>query len=215
MAIRIDHRNYFQMLLSVLFHEIDIIDIFYYRSPYNHLSITLSIYIFELCIDLALNCLLYTDEVVSRKYHNDGDLEFIISFALSCMSNILTSFISFIVNKLVNYADVLEFIIKDVTLKKVYFLNIIRFKKYLAIKLVCFYLLQILINSAMCYYLMIFCTVYHKTQGSIAINYLLGIAQSMGISAGLTIIISLMRYLSLTYRWKYLYNTSKYLFENF
>ena len=96
-----------------------------------------------------------------------------------------------------NYADVLEFIIKDVTLKKVYFLNIIRFKKYLAIKLVCFYLLQILINSAMCYYLMIFCTVYHKTQGSIAINYLLGIAQSMGISAGLTIIISLMRYLSL------------------
>ena len=213
--VPLDHRNYFQMLLSVLFHEVKLIDIFYYRNPYNHLSLTLSIYIFELCIDLALNCLLYTDDVVSKKYHNNGQLEFIISFALSCMSNILTSFISFAVNKLVNFADVLEFIIKDVTFKKEYFLNIIRFKKYLAIKLVCFYLVQIIINSAMCYYLMIFCTIYHKTQGSIMINYLLGIGQSMLISFGLTIIISLMRYLSLTYRWRKIYNVSKYLFEKF
>ena len=47
------------------------------------------------------------------------------------------------------------------------------------------------------------------------INYLLGIAQSMAYSFGLIIIISLMRYLSLTYRWKSFYNTSKYLFEKF
>ena len=67
----------------------------------------------------------------------------------------------------------------------------------------------------MCYYLMIFCTVYHQTQGSIMINYLYGIAQSMIFSLSLTIITSLIRYLSLTYRWKNMYNISKFFFEKF
>ena len=62
---------------------------------------------------------------------------------------------------------------------------------------------------------MIFCTVYHQTQGSIMINYLVGIAQSMTLSLSLTIFTSLIRYLSLTYRWKNIYNTSKFFFENF
>ena len=214
-ALRIDHRNYFQMFISVLAHEIDIIDIFYYKNPYKHLSISLSMFVFELCLDLTLNCLLYTDEIVSKKYHNNGSLNFFISLSLSFMSNIFSSLISYLVSKLANYPDILEYIIKDIAYKKEYFLNIIRFKKYLVIKLTCFYFVQIVINSSMCYYLMIFCTIYHKTQGSIMINYLLGIAQSMAYSFGLIVIISLMRYLSLTYRWKSFYNTSKYLFEKF
>ena len=68
-AIRLDHRNYFQMFFSVLAREIGVVDIFYYKNPYNHLSIILSIYFLELCLDLALNCLLYNslyNEEVSR-----------------------------------------------------------------------------------------------------------------------------------------------------
>ena len=67
----------------------------------------------------------------------------------------------------------------------------------------------------MCYYLMIFCTVYHKTQGSIMINYITGVAESLAISLGLALITSLMRYLSIKYKWKSIYYTSKYFFENF
>ena len=106
-------------------------------------------------------------------------------------------------------------IIKDVMDKNIYFLNILKFKKFLSIKLSFFFMIQTLINLGMCYYLMIFCTIYHKTQGSIMINYITGIAESMAISLGLTIITSLMRYLSIKYRWKYIYYTSKYFFENF
>ena len=214
-ALRIDYRNYFQMLISVLAHEIDIIDIFYYKNRFKHLSISLSIYIFELCLDLTLNCLLYTDDVVSQKFNNNGSIKFLTSISLSFMSNIFASIISFIVGKLANYAEVLEFIIKDIIFKKYYFLNIINYKKYVVIKLIAFYFVQLIVNSCMCYYLMIFCTVYHKTQGSILMNYAMGIAESMIISFGLTIIISLLRYLILINRWKYIYNASNYLFENF
>ena len=67
----------------------------------------------------------------------------------------------------------------------------------------------------MCYYLMIFCTVYHNTQGSIMINYLTGVAESMIISFALTLITSIMRTIGLKCGVKSIYYTSKYFFENF
>ena len=215
MALRIDNRNWFRMFLSVIAHEIEIINIFYYRNPYNHMTIIFSTYTFELCLDLTLNTLLYTDDVVSEKYNNNGSLEFFTSLSLSFMSNVFASIIAFIVCKLADYADVMELIISSVAKERQYIANIIRFKKYLAIKLTGFYIIQMIINLAMCYYLMIFCTVYHKTQGSIMLNYLLGIAQSIGISIGLALITSLIRYLSIKYRWRNIYYTSKYFFDKF
>ena len=67
----------------------------------------------------------------------------------------------------------------------------------------------------MCYYLMIFCTVYHKTQGSIMINYIIFISESILISLSLSIITSLIRLLIIKYQCKSIYYTSKYFFEYF
>ena len=54
--------------------KIGLLNLFCNRSPYIHLSLTISIYLFELLLDLTLNCFLYTDDVVSEKYHNNGSL---------------------------------------------------------------------------------------------------------------------------------------------
>ena len=214
-AIRFDDRNYAQMFLSVIFSEIKIIRIFYYKNTFEHLSIILSEYTFELCLDLTLNCLLYTEDVISEKYNNNGSIKFFTTLSLSFMSNIISSIISFFICKLSDYVEFFELIIHDVTDKSKYLLNMLKFKKYLCIKLSAFFIIQTIFNLMMCYYLMIFCTVYHKTQGSIMINYLTGIAESMAISFGLALITSLMRYLSLRCRWKSIYYTSKYFFEKF
>ena len=214
-ALRMDKRNFFQIFLSVLSHEIKIISIFYYRHPYEHLSIILSHYMFELCLDLTLNSLLYTEDVISEKYNNNGSIRFFTSLSLSFISNIISSIIAFFLSKLSDYAEFLDLIIKDVMEKSKYYLNIIKFKKLLCIKLTAFFFIQTLINLAMCYYLMIFCTVYHNTQGSIMINYLTGVAESMIISFALTLITSIMRTIGLKCGVKSIYYTSKYFFENF
>jgi len=62
---------------------------------------------------------------------------------------------------------------------------------------------------------MIFCTVYHNTQGSVMINYLTGVIESIIISFGFTLIISILRTISIKCRSKSAYYTSKYFFENF
>ena len=214
-ALRTDKRNYFQIFLSVLSHEIKIISIFYYRHPYEHISIILSEYIFELCLDLTFNCFLYTEDVISEKYNNNGSIRFFTTLSLSFISNIISSIIAYFLWKLAYYAEFLEFIIKDVNYKSKYYLNIMRFKKFLCIKLSAFFFLQILINLAMCYYLMIFCSVYHNTQGSVLINYLTGVIESIIISFAFTLIISILRTISIKCRSKSAYYTSKYFFDNF
>ena len=212
-ALRIDKRNFLEIFISVLAHEIEIIDIFYYKRLLTHVSIILSIYTFESCLDLTFNCVFYTDDVVSEKYNRNGSIKFFTSLSLSFISNIVSSIISYLVSQLAEYGNIMELMLKDIVIKKQYFLNMIKFKKYLTLKLSGFFLIQAIINLGMCYYLMIFCTVYRKTQISVLINYIIGVVESMAISLGLTILISLLRYLSLKYKWKTIYYTSKYLFE--
>ena len=214
-AMRLDTRPIHHIFLYVLANKIDIIDMFFYSNPYVHLSISITLYIFSFLLDVTLNCFLYTDDAVSEKYHNNGHLETATSFLLSFMSNIFSSIIAYFVSKLIEYSDILEFILKDSVTKDEYFLKIIKFRKYLILKLIIYYIVQIIFNFVMCYYLFIFCTVYHKTQGSILLNYLIGIAESICISLGLSIITSLIRFLSLKNKWTNMYYTSKFFFEKF
>ena len=214
-ALKVDNRSFFKIFLSVLFNEIKIISIFYYKSPYDHFSIILSKYIFELCLDLTLNCLLYTEEVISEKYNNNGSIEFLTTLTLSFMSNIISSFITYFITKLAQYVEFLENIINEVKIKPYYFMNIIRFKKLLSINLGLFFFVELIINLGMCYYLIIFCSLYHKTQRSIMINYVTGFIESFIISVGITLVTSLLRFIGIKYRIKHIYYTSRYLFENF
>ena len=138
-ALRTDKRNYAQIFLSVMYSEIKIIRIFYYKNTFEHLSIILSEYIFELCLDLTLNCILYTEDVISEKYNNNGSIKFFTTLSLSFVSNIISSIICFIICKLSDYAFFFEMIIKDVMDKNKYFLNILKFKKFLCIKLSFFF----------------------------------------------------------------------------
>jgi len=212
-ALRIDKRNYFEMFISFLAKEIDIVKIFYYKSPYSHISIHLSLFLFESSLDFALNCLLCNDVVISEKYHNNGKILFITSLTLSCISNIVSSFLSFIIGKFANYEDTFEYILNDVLEQNKYFMTIKKFKKYLTIKLIVYFTIQTIFNCFICYYMIIFCSVYQKIQINIIINYLYGIIQSMLLSLIISLVISLIRYLSLKYRWKYIYYTSKHFFE--
>ena len=76
-----------------------------------------------------------------------------------------------------------------------------------------FFILQTIINGFIWYYLVIFCTVYQEIQVTIIVNYLIGLCESMILSLDLSLIVSLIRYLSIKYKWRDMYYTSKHLFE--
>ena len=128
---------------------------------------------------------------------------------------IIPAIIVFIIAKLTNYTEIIESIVRDVKDKKKYIINVMRLFKYIKIRLGVFYVLQLSTILIMTYYLFIFCTVYHQSQGSIMVNYIIGACTSLAISTGLTIIITFLRAISIKYRYHQLFNISKYLYDHF
>ena len=63
---------------------------------------------------------MYNDDVVSEKYHNNGQLKAATYLVLSIMSNIFSSTTRYFLEKLSNYSDSLEAILKESYMKKYY-----------------------------------------------------------------------------------------------
>ena len=213
-ALRIDKRSLFQIFISVMINQIEFLSLFLYRNPFSHCTLTISIYLYELLLDLTMNCFLYNDDVVSEKYHNNGELTMFTSISLSFISNIVSSLIVFIISKLTNYTELIESIIREIKNKQKYISNYVRFFKYIKLRLGLFYFLQLITLLVMTYYLFIFCTVYHQSQGSIMVNYIIGACISLAISTGFSIIITSLRAISIKYKCHQLFNISKYLYDH-
>ena len=214
-ALRIDKRTIVQTFISVIKNKIDILNLFYYKKNFSYFSLDISIYLFELLLDLTLNCFLYTDDVVSEKYNNNGEISMLTSLSLSLISNIVSAIVVYIIVKLVNYVELLEIILKNVKNKKIYYYNIIRYFIYIKIRLSFYFFFELSLSLMMTYYLFIFCSVYHQSQGNIMVNYITGACISLATSFGLTLIITICRNLSLKYKSVYFFNISKYLYDCF
>ena len=214
-ALRIDRRQFWDMYLSIIFNEINAINIFYYKNEYVHLSLTTSIYAFSELLDFTINCFIYSDDEVSEKYHNNGSLTMVTSLSLSFLSNMFSNILVFIIAKLTNFSEILDVLIKDVRDKEIYRWNIVRITKYIRIKLFIFYFIQFISLIIMIYYLFIFCAVYNNSQISIALNYFYGILESFAISLVLAFITTILRYMGLKFKISRLYNISKYCYQHF
>ena len=88
-AINFDKRNIWNIFCSFLIQKIELISFFYLKSQIK--IILIGEYIFSLLINLFFNTLLFSDDVVSHKYHNNGELDIIVTLVLSILSNIITS----------------------------------------------------------------------------------------------------------------------------
>ena len=113
--------------------------------------------------------------------------------------------------KLGEYSNFLEILIRDITYAKYYYINLLRFRKYIKLKLSFFYLIQFTFYILMTYYITIFCIIYSKAQISFMINYCYGVIESFAISLELSIIITIMRFIGLKYKRINIYRTSQYL----
>ena len=68
------------------------------------------------------------------------------SLVLSVISNIVASLFTIFISHLTDYSEIFEAIITDVKNKKKYFENILRFMKYIKIRLSFFYILEMVLK---------------------------------------------------------------------
>ena len=150
LAIIKDKRNIFQIFISIIFKKIDIINFFYGNEK---IKIILVIeYIISLLINFFFNALLYSDAVISHKYHNNGELDLIVTLTLSILSNIITSILCYYIRYSRGIEERMEQIME--IKKKIYYLyNTSKFFNYLKFKFFCFLISQIIIVACCFYYI--------------------------------------------------------------
>ena len=211
-AIREDKRNIFQVFKSILFSKILIINLFI--EEYKIKEIAVCEYILSLLIAFFFNALLYSDEVVSHKYHNNGNLDFIVTFALSILSNILTSIIQYFLEYSPLIEERLEQI-KEIKYEYEYMKILNKFFRILKIKIIIFLITEIFVIIICFYYIVIFCIIYKRSQMSLLINYLSSLAEEIIKALIISSIVVLTRKIGISCLNKYIYNTSKYINEKF
>ena len=211
-AIREDKRNMLQVLKSILFQKIDLIDLFISDEKVKEISICE--FILSLLIGFFFNALLYSDEVVSHKYHNNGNLDFVVSIALSILSNIITSFVCYFLENSPLIEERLEQIL-EIKNEYDYFRNLKKFFRNLRIKLIIFFCLEIFVIIICFYYIVIFTIIYSRSQTSLLINYLYSLLEDIIKTLIISLIIVITRKIGISCLNKYFYNTSKYINEKF
>ena len=214
-ALRIDNRSILLVFISLIKMKIDIISIIFYPEEYTHRPLLLSIYLLDFLFNYFMNALLYSDDVVSQKYHNNGNLDFVTSLSLSLASNIITSIAVWIISKLTDYHELLQAMVKDIYNERSFIYLFNKVYRCIKIRIFFYFLLNLIVIVIITYYLFIFCEIYKKSQISLLLNYFLGIGESLLKSFGVSFVVCVLRFIALKCKSKRLYRVSVYLNELF
>ena len=190
--------------------KLDLITITIFPGKFDIISISISLYILSMALDFTMNSLLFSDDVVSDNYHNEGDMSFLTSTLLSIISNVISSIISIIFVSLTNFVIYFEALDEEHLNEDVYIVLCNRILHYTQRKLVLYFILEFIFFIFFWYYVTLFCIVYHNNQVNWIVDCITGIGISLLYSFGVAFIISTLRYISLKWNIQKLYNVSNY-----
>ena len=164
---------------------------------------------------MTINAFLFSDEVISQKYFNNGELELLTTNTLSIGSNIVTNFILFLIEKLINQYETLNIVTKEVKNVQHYFKIYLRLIGFFKIKIAIFFIVLFLVGLFCTYYLFIFCSIFKNIQKELFINYIVGSLWSLGFTIFICLLISISRFLAIKKRNRRLYIISTYIDKRF
>ena len=211
-AIEIDKRNIIKIYFSFLIEKLDLVSIIFNKDKIK--IVLYEEYILSLVINFSINALLYSDDVVSNKYHNNGELDFAVSLVLSLISNIISSILCNHIKYTTGIENNINLVLE--TKHKIhYYRNVQKFLSYLKIKFIYFFICQIIFVANCIYYTVIFCILYSHSQISLIINFCYSFIEGIITSLIISFIILITRKIGLCCLSKEMYNTSKYINNKF
>ena len=212
LALIKDKRNAFQIFLSVIIKKLDLINIIYGEEKVK--LVLIFQFILSLIIDFFFNTLLFSDEIISHKYHNNGKLDILVSILLSLISNIITSMICYFLNFSKGVEERIEQI-TEIKREYKYLLALHKFLKILKIRILLCIIFEIIFIIFFFYYEVIFCSIYSNSQVNLLVNYLISLIDNLIISIIITILVVITRKIGINFSKSYIYNTSKFINNKF
>ena len=161
-ALKFDKRAYFEYYLSLLKTKHMLLFSFV-TNDYNSLTIKISLFFFSFALYYTINALFINVKTVHNIYVDKGKYIFGNQIKKILYSNLISTTINFLINKL-SLSEENVITIKNIINRKNYGKNLSKLKKYLLIKFILYYILSFIFLSFFWFYVSCFCIVYKNTQ---------------------------------------------------
>ena len=158
-----------------------------------------------------MNALLFSDEYISERYHNGGNLSFLSSILLSYFSNILSFILVYIITKLTYFASPLELLAQNLSGSKHFYKKFSQLMFTIQCKTYIYFAVVFILIPVYYYFLCSFCAVYHMSQWNWFSNSFVSFVESIIIALLTTTVITTIRYIGLWINSEKVYNLSLYL----
>ena len=204
-AIKLDQRD-FSTIFHKLYREKELlVKLCNRKSEFELFTLSFNHILFNVSLVLFFNAILYTDNMLSRRYKHGGGL-----FGYDLLRGICSSIIAFIICRVVrslvfSFPAIITMIINEVKTNE--FIKVLhKYYDELFIKLIIYHSIVFAVTLLNFFYLTMFCYVYQNSQ----IHWILGSIYSIIISLLMTlllcVLIAAMRIMALSYYMDYLYN---------
>jgi len=222
-AIKYESRTFWRILYIVMISKDNVLNTFILKSPLKSKPLQICLLIFSYSSDLALNTLFYFSDNISDKYHYTGNYLFwytlFNNILISIISTVLSLILGGILNLMAQSKNKIEEEFKKEEKKlredpkykvseerKIEIVDKInKHLKILQFKMTVFVIIDFIIMLFFFYFVTAFCEVYSNTQTSWISDAIVSIIISFPIELAVALVITIIYFLSIKYKWKCLY----------
>ena len=230
-AIKYEKRSFWRIYYICILSIDNIINTFIFQDPLENRFIRLSLFIFQIACNFALNSFFYLNTNISEKYHYEGDNLYLFILVNNLVISVFSTLLYYLLGQflyfLTNSTDSIDNIFKkeekllrnnknykvSKNQKKIIFKSVLEQFKKLKIKLIFYIIIEFLLILFFFYFVTAFCEVYRKTQASwvfdSAVSFILSILFELSIS----LFISSLYLTSVKYQIKFIYNLVLFIYR--
>ena len=189
---KLDKRNYCEYYISLLKNNHPLMFSFSSFNDYNSKIIKILLFFFFFSLDLTVNALFFTDDIMHKIYQDKGQFNFLYQIPQILYSTFISRFIdSLIKNFALTQDNIVE--IKQETELKNLELKHKKLLKVLKIKFIVYFILTFITLIFFWYYLSCFCGIYINTQIHLIKDTIISLITSLLIPFGLFLVPGIFR----------------------
>ena len=207
-ALKIDFRSYCQFYFCLLKETHLIIFTFFVSKDYNIFLLKFSLFLISFALFLFMNALFFNDDSMHKIYEDEGKYDFFYQIPQMIYSTIASQIISLLLQILSLSNDQIINLKEKMNEKEIKY-ELKRVRRYVKIKCVLFFFVGLILLFGFWYYLSAFCAVYYNTQIPLIKDNFISFFTSMIYPFLLDLLPGIFRIISLRYKIKCQYITSK------
>lgn len=206
-----EYKKGVNIFCTIFWKKFEILTMFFFTNYFDSLSLSITTFLFAFSLNLFFTSFLYTNEVISQRYHDKGNFNLLSTIILSLLSQLLSYVFLILFRKIIIYSQVLNLLLSTkFSLKIKYDVKCCKCLSIIKKKILLYYVINYIFIIWIWYYLSLFCSIFKASQLNWIISCLFGYILHFCIMLCVVCFTTLFRYVANKYHSKRLNYNSLY-----